>query len=216
MNQILGQGGGPAEFEFHATLIGAALALFLHDRGLVLHAHANLATHPKQGSADDRSQIIDKFIGHCFGLVKCRPGFGEDPEIFLNQSLAQPLPHLDRVLPVVRGGLLIHQLFRLAESHLDRLLPLLCLKEGIDGEPDRHSPCEKEHQKDQIGFQPQNNTSYPTSPTFGPDKGLRYFMQRRNVPSGVEYPHLKNFSGIDENSAISQVQHADSSLRITR
>ena len=172
MNQILGQGRGPTEFEFHATLIGTALALYLHDRGRVLHAHANLATHPKQGSADDRSQIFDEFFGDCFRLVKSSPGFGDDPEIFLNQSLVQPLPYLDRVLPVVSGSLLIHPLFRLAESQLDRLLPLLCRKEGIDGEPDRHSPCEKEHQKDQIGFQPQNSTSYPTSPTFGPDKGL--------------------------------------------
>ena len=95
MNQILGQGRGPAEFEFHATLIGAALALLLHDRSLVLHAHANLATHPKQGSADDRPQIINKFVGDCFGLVKCRPGFSEDPEIFLDQSLTQPLPYMD-------------------------------------------------------------------------------------------------------------------------
>lgn len=88
MNQILGQGRGPTEFKFHATLIGTALALFLHDRGLSLHAHINLAAHPKQGSADDRSQIFDELIGNCFGLVKCHPGFGEDAEIFLNQSLA--------------------------------------------------------------------------------------------------------------------------------
>lgn len=114
------------------------------------------------------------------------------------------------------GGLLNHPLFRLAEPHLDRLIPLLCRAEGLDGEPDRHSPYGKERQKDQIGFHSQNSTPYPTSPTFGPDKALRHFMQGRNVPSRVEYPHLKNFSGIDANSAISQVQHADSSLRITR